>query len=235
MEHVFFDRSSRFPPFMAYPRFLLDCNLSETAKLVYVLLLDRAKLSGKNEGWTDEQGRVFLFFTIEGIAQTIHKSAMTVKKALSALDRAGWITRKRQGIGRPSRIYVMLPPAMAQNLSTRQTENLLSNGQLSICHMEEKLSTNQRTEQNKTNTSEGSNDKRTAYGIYRNVFLSNDELAALRVEMPNLEHSIEKLSCYMYANGKQYQDHAATLRMWALRDKPVQSTRTYECEEDESL
>ena len=38
-------RSSMLPPYMAYPRFLLTMNLSETAKLVYVLLLDRARLS----------------------------------------------------------------------------------------------------------------------------------------------------------------------------------------------
>lgn len=45
------------PPYMAFPRFLLDqVNLSETAKILYTLLLDRARLSQKNDGWTDGQG-----------------------------------------------------------------------------------------------------------------------------------------------------------------------------------
>ena len=53
-------KDSQIPAYMAYPRFLLTADLSETAKLVYVLLLDRARLSMKNEGWEDEQGHVFI-------------------------------------------------------------------------------------------------------------------------------------------------------------------------------
>lgn len=34
--------SSQLPPYLAYPRFLLDMDISETAKLVYAVLLDRA-------------------------------------------------------------------------------------------------------------------------------------------------------------------------------------------------
>lgn len=44
-------KGSQIPAYMAYPRFLLTMDISETAKLVYVLLLDRARLSMKNEGW----------------------------------------------------------------------------------------------------------------------------------------------------------------------------------------
>ena len=33
---------TRIPPYMAFPRFLLALNLSETARLVYTVLLDRA-------------------------------------------------------------------------------------------------------------------------------------------------------------------------------------------------
>lgn len=44
-------KNSQIPAYMAYPRFLLTMDISETAKLVYVLLLDRARLSMKNDGW----------------------------------------------------------------------------------------------------------------------------------------------------------------------------------------
>ena len=40
------------PQYLPYPRFLLDTNLSHTAKLLYTLLLDRATLSQKNN-WID--------------------------------------------------------------------------------------------------------------------------------------------------------------------------------------
>ena len=71
---------SRLPPYMAYPRFLLKVDISETAKLVYMLLLDRARLSMKNEDWQDEKGRVFVRYTISDLARDIGKGETTVKK-----------------------------------------------------------------------------------------------------------------------------------------------------------
>lgn len=41
-------------------------NVSTDAKLLYGILLDRMNLSAKN-GWLDEQGRVYIIFTIEEI------------------------------------------------------------------------------------------------------------------------------------------------------------------------
>ena len=99
-------KDSQIPAYMAYPRFLLTADLSETAKLIYVLLLDRARLSMKNEGWEDEHGHVFIYYTITDLASTSGKSEMTVKNALAALERKHLIFRKRQGAGLPSKIYV---------------------------------------------------------------------------------------------------------------------------------
>ena len=82
-------KNSQIPAYMAYPRFLLTMDISETAKLVYVLLLDRARLSMKNDGWEDEQGHVFIYYTIEALAEASGKSEMTVKNALAALERQG--------------------------------------------------------------------------------------------------------------------------------------------------
>ena len=45
------------------PRFQ---NLSTDAKTLYGILLDRMSLSAKN-GWLDEQGRVFIIFTIQEV------------------------------------------------------------------------------------------------------------------------------------------------------------------------
>lgn len=101
-------KDSQIPAYMAYPRFLLTADLSETAKLVYVLLLDRARLSMKNEGWVDEQGHVFIYYTIADLASASRKSEMTVKNALAALEQKNLISRKRQGAGLPSKIYVQV-------------------------------------------------------------------------------------------------------------------------------
>ena len=46
----FLTTDTSLPPYMVFPRFLLDMELNETTKLFYMLLLDRARLSLKNEG-----------------------------------------------------------------------------------------------------------------------------------------------------------------------------------------
>ena len=48
---------TRLPPYLPYPRFLLQADLTHTAKLLYALLLDRATLSQAN-GWLDEGARI---------------------------------------------------------------------------------------------------------------------------------------------------------------------------------
>ena len=110
---------SRLPPYMAYPRFLLKVDISETAKLVYMLLLDRARLSMKNEDWQDDKGRVFVLYTIPALARDIGKGETTVKKALNQLVRHGLILKQSQGAGLPNKIYVKIP---AENGPTRQAE-----------------------------------------------------------------------------------------------------------------
>lgn len=123
-------RDSPIPPYMAYPRFLLTMDISETAKLVYVLLLDRARLSMKNEGWEDENGHVFIYYTIQSLAEATGKCEMTIKDALAKLDLHGLIYRMRQGAGKPSKIYVRVP-----------TENCPSGGTSSKAQTDRKLST----------------------------------------------------------------------------------------------
>ena len=111
---------SYLPKYMAYPRFLLKVDICETAKLVYMLLLDRARMSMKNDTWQDEHGRVFVLYTIPDLARDIGKGETTVKKALNQLVRQDLIWKQSQGAGRPNKIYVKIP---AENCPTRQTEN----------------------------------------------------------------------------------------------------------------
>lgn len=89
----FLTENTSLPPYMVFPRFLLDMELNETTKLLYMVLLDRARLSLKNEGWTDTSGHVFLYFTIEAMAEVLHKSQMTIKTSLAALERQDLILR----------------------------------------------------------------------------------------------------------------------------------------------
>ena len=93
----FLHRGSRLPHFYMYPRFLLTLDLSETTKMIYMLLLDRARLSMQKDGWQDEHGRVFIHYTIQSLATTIRKSEMTVKNSLKALEQQGLIYSQGKG------------------------------------------------------------------------------------------------------------------------------------------
>ena len=215
---------------MAYPKFLLEMiDLSETAKLVYIVLFDRARVSQVKGGWADEHGNVFIYYPIRDLAESVHKSEMSVKTALAALEDHALILRKRQGVGKANRIYVKLP--VDRNLSARQTENCPSDGKKTVCHMERKLSGNKNKE-SKTNKSKR---RSKAYGKFQNVFLSDGDMDSLRRTVPPYRDYIERLSTYMQSSGKRYADHAATIKSWYLRDNPPPPARNYESEENESL
>ena len=84
------------------PRFQ---DLSTDAKTLYGILLDRMSLSVKN-GWLDEQGRVFIIFTIEDVKRALCCADNKATKLLRELEEFGLIERKRRGLGKPSLVYV---------------------------------------------------------------------------------------------------------------------------------
>lgn len=79
--------------------------LSIEAKLLYGLFLDRMSLSAKNE-WFDEQGRVFIIFTIEEIMEALGCAKAKSVGLLKELETISLIERKRQGLGKPNIIFV---------------------------------------------------------------------------------------------------------------------------------
>ena len=96
------------PLFLPYPRFLLKMEISQTAKLLYSLLLDRSTLSQKNK-WQDDKGRIYIIYPIAEIAEILDKGSTTIKGALNELDTAGLLERERGGFSAPNRLYVKVP------------------------------------------------------------------------------------------------------------------------------
>ena len=83
-------------------------NISTDAKLLYGLMLDRMSLSIKN-GWTDDLGRVYIYFPIEEVMNLLHCKSEKATRLMAELDSKkgiGLIERVRQGQGKPSIIYV---------------------------------------------------------------------------------------------------------------------------------
>ena len=79
--------------------------LSTDAKILYGLLLDRVGLSKKN-AWMDEAGRVYVYFTIKNVKQALGCQNTKACALLKELEEFGLIERKRQGLCKPTIIYV---------------------------------------------------------------------------------------------------------------------------------
>lgn len=75
------------------------------AKVLYGLLLDRMALSARN-GWLDNSRRVFIYFTLEDTITMMGCGHNKAVRLFAELEQIGLIERKKQGQGRPTRIYV---------------------------------------------------------------------------------------------------------------------------------
>ena len=205
------------PQYLPYARFLLDTDLSHTAKLLYTLLLDRATLSQKNN-WVDERGFVYVIFPISSLSEALRCSTMSIKRALRSLEDADLIERRRGRITVPNSIFVKVPTE--QKCSFVWNDSVPSDGTEMISSMEQKCSTNQRY---KNNLKDSHLIKTTVapltFGEYHNVFLTEKEYKQLKADFFGLDDLIEQLSAYIQSTGKKYTDHAATLRIWAKRQK----------------
>ena len=79
--------------------------ISSEAKVLYGMMLDRLNLSQRN-GWIDENGRVFIYFTLDEIHEQLGTYRQKTAKLLRELDDVHLIERKHQGLGKPNKIYV---------------------------------------------------------------------------------------------------------------------------------
>ncbi len=59
----------------------------------------------------------------------------------------------------------------------------------------------------------------TPGGEFQNVILTEDEYERLKERFSNCDRTIERLSQYMAATGKQYNSHYAVIKQWATEDE----------------
>ena len=117
----FYGSQSESFSFFRIPRELIKGErykeLSTDAKLLYGLLLDRMSLSAKN-GWYDDQGRVYIYYTRDEIMEDLNCSHSKATKIFAELDSEtgiGLVERMLQGQGKPAKIYVKQFVEMSQN------------------------------------------------------------------------------------------------------------------------
>ena len=80
-------------------------DLSNAAKVLYGLLLDRTNLSREN-GWVDEEQRVYVYYSIRNVKKSLHCANSKACGLLKELDEFGLIERRKMGQGKPTIIYV---------------------------------------------------------------------------------------------------------------------------------
>lgn len=95
--------------FLQIPEILVESPryrcLSNDAKILYGVLLKRMSLSKKN-GWADEEGRIYIIYSIEDIQTKLNMAKATAVKSLKALEEFDLIEKIRRGQGKPNIIYV---------------------------------------------------------------------------------------------------------------------------------
>ena len=94
--------------FYQFPQWLLKepyNQLSHRAMLMYTLLLDMSGLSEKN-GWYDEDGKVYIYFTNEQFMEVLKCSKQTVVTTKEELHKFDLLEEVRQGLNKPNRLYI---------------------------------------------------------------------------------------------------------------------------------
>ena len=92
----FYGQQSELFTFYRVPKVLFTnerfWNISADAKMLYGILLDRMSLSARN-GWIDENGRVYIIFTIDEAKSALNCAEQKAIKLLSELEKKAGFCR----------------------------------------------------------------------------------------------------------------------------------------------
>ena len=96
--------------YVPLPRFLLQDEalrgISNDAKVLYALLLDRASISRQN-GYVEPDGTIRLYFTLEQAQVKLHRSRQSATRIF--LEYSGLNVRRTLGLGTPALITLNYP------------------------------------------------------------------------------------------------------------------------------
>lgn len=129
--------------------------LSSDAKILYGLMLDRMGLSLRNQ-WLDEENRVFIYFTLEDAQEYLYCGHTKGVALFAELEKLGLIERKKQGLGRPAKIYLLKFSAEEQSevqTSQNRKSRLPKNGTQDFPKAEANNTEYNKTELNENNLS----------------------------------------------------------------------------------
>ena len=116
-----FTSESLSASYIPFPRFLMEdslAGLSNDAKVLYALMLDRASISKVN-------GTIRTYFTVEQAQKKLHRSRQCATRIFHELEFSGLICRKKQGLGKPALITLNYP-SNAKLIQPKKGSSILS-------------------------------------------------------------------------------------------------------------
>ena len=185
-DYLYEERSESYSfyriPKMLFTEGIFD-KLSTEARVLYGLLLDRISLSREN-GWVDEAGRVYVYYKIETVKKALRCANTKACGLLRELEEFGLVEKKKQGLGKPTLIYVKdFTRFRNAELLRSEMQNSgvpgkgIPNFRESECNKTEK----NQTEKNKTHSIHSGDEARRAYTDF---FERKLEVDLLKEEYP---------------------------------------------------
>ena len=184
------------------------------------LMLERGYLSRIN-GWYDERGHPFIFFTIEEVMRSLSIGRSKAIGLLSDLEKSGLILRVRQGLGKPNRIYVGRFYSGENPADFRKYENQTS-GSPEINLQEVRISaTNKndksKTEKNKTNLI----NQMDPVDEMRTFFDISCGFEALKMDYPYRADQLEEIRELLVEVCTTTKPTLADMMERVIRDEPI--------------
>lgn len=129
----FYDTEGESFRFYQIPALLLEekeyRDISDTAKILYGVLLSRLALSRKNKWIEKETGRLYISYNLKQLVDMLGRSDRTISKAMKQLAEVGLIEKKKRGQGKTDIIYVMNFTRVDKEGSNREVmEEQVANG-----------------------------------------------------------------------------------------------------------
>ena len=180
--------------------------ISTEAKLLYSILLDRMQLSLRKQ-WFDEEGRIYIYYTIQEIMEMLgcgNQKAVSLLKELDAEHGIGLVEKKRQGLGKPNALYIknfasILSDGKDIFLCPEKCENHTS-GNVKATSLEMWKSHGNKTDNNKTECSETDlsyqrrYDKKPVTSDFISLVKDNIDYSILCHDYPGDREMIDELS-----------------------------------------
>ena len=125
MKYEYMKESEQILQYFQFPKFLLKLRISQTAKFLYMILYDRARISRKNS-WIDKYGNVYLIFPIDELSVQIDKCKTSVKTALKELDDMGLLVRRSGGFSKPNHLKIPSDEIGLQPVDDKAVEKMVA-------------------------------------------------------------------------------------------------------------